>query len=169
MGKPPALTPALALLALAGCATHAEVDRLRSDIAGLRAAVEAGNAARTASGATVPAAPEVAAGPPPAGYEPASRFGLPDFMPGLGALYVRPGTLPAGPFLAYDRDGRLVSTVYMIPVADIVARKRFEDLAATGHPVRDVDLYFNPGHPGVTVPHYHLVLWHVPKADAKLQ
>jgi hypothetical protein len=50
-----------------------------------------------------------------------------------------------------------------------VARKRFEDLAATGRPVRDVDLYFNPGHPGVTVPHYHLVLWHVPKATAKLQ
>jgi outer membrane murein-binding lipoprotein Lpp len=169
MGKPPALTPALALLALAGCATHAEVDRLRSDIAGLRAAVEAGNAAHTpAAAATAPAAPEVAAGPP-AGYEPASRLGLPDFMPGLGALYVRPGSLPAGPFLAYDRDDRLVSTVYMIPVADIVARKRFEDLAATGRPVRDVDLYFNPGHPGVTVPHYHLVLWHVPKADAKLQ
>ena len=169
MGKPPALTPALALLALAGCATHAEVDRLRSDIAGLRAAVEAGNAAHIAAAATVPAAPEVAAGPPPAGYEPASRLGLPDFMPGLGALYVRPGSLPAGPFLSYDRDGHLVSTVYMIPVADIVARKRFEDLAASGRPVQDVDLYFNPGHPGVPVPHYHLVLWHVPKATAKLQ
>ena len=169
MGKPPALMPALALLALAGCATHAEVDRLRSDIAGLRAAVEAGNAARTpAAAATAPAAPEVAAGPP-AGYEPASRLGLPDFMPGLGALYVRPGSLPAGPFLAYDHDDRLVSTIYMIPVADIVARKRFEDLAATGRPVRDVDLYFNPGHPGVPGPHYHLVLWHVPKADARLQ
>ena len=57
----------------------------------------------------------------------------------------------------------------MIPVADIVARKRFENLAATGRPVRDVDLYFSPGHPGVAVPHYHLVLWHVPKADARLQ
>src|SRR5690348_14863304 len=107
MGKPPALTPALALLALAGCATHAEVDRLRSDIAGLRAAVEAGNAAHTSTAEA--AAPEVAAEPPPAGYEPASRFGLPDFMPGLGALYVRPGSMPAGPFLAYDRDDRLVS------------------------------------------------------------
>ena len=44
-----------------------------------------------------------------------------------------------------------------------------EDLAASGHPVQDVDLYFNPGHSGVPVPHYHLVLWHVPKATAKLQ
>ena len=171
MGKPPALTPALALLALAGCATHAEVDRLRSDIAGLRAAVEQGNAARTDAAATAPAAAlDVAMGPPPAGYEPVSKLvDLPDFMPGLGALYVRPQTLPAGPFLAYDHDDRLVSTIYMIPVADIVARKRFEDLAATGRPVRDVDLYFNPGHPGVPGPHYHLVLWHVPKADARLQ
>ena len=166
MGK---LLAATALLALAGCATRGDIDRLRSDIAGLRAAVEQGNAART-SAATAPAAPDVAMGPPPTGYEPVSKLvNLPDFMPGLGALYVRPGSLPAGPFLAYDRDDRLVSTVYMIPVADIVARKRFEDLAATGRPVRDVDLYYNPGHPGVTVPHYHLVLWHVPKADARLQ
>jgi outer membrane murein-binding lipoprotein Lpp len=169
MGKLPAVTPALAavaLLALAGCATQGDIDRLRSDIAGLRAAVEQGNAART-SAAT---APDVAMAPPPTGYEPVSKLvDLPDFMPGLGALYVRPQTLPAGPFLAYDRDDRLVSTIYMIPVADIVARKRFEDLAATGRPVQDVDLYFNPGHPGVAVPHYHLVLWHVPKATAKLQ
>jgi hypothetical protein len=26
-------------------------------------------------------------------------------------------------------------------------------------------MYFNAGHPGVEVPHYHIVLWHVPKAD----
>ena len=44
---------------------------------------------------------------------------LPEFIPGLGTLYVQPATLPAGPFLAYDRDGRLVSTIYMIPLADI--------------------------------------------------
>src|SRR4051794_24018500 len=138
MGK---LLAATALLALAGCATRGDIDQLRSDIAGLRAAVEQGNVART-SAATAPAAPDVAMGPPPAGYEPVSKLvNLPDFMPGLGALYVRPGSLPAGPFLAYDRDNRLVSTVYMIPVADIVARKRFEDLAVADPDVRDVDLY----------------------------
>ena len=32
---------------------------------------------------------------------------LPDFLPGMGTLYVQPKTLPAGPFLAYDRDGKL--------------------------------------------------------------
>jgi hypothetical protein len=28
-----------------------------------------------------------------------------------------------------------------------------------------VSLYFNAGHPGVEQPHYHIVLWHVSKAD----
>lgn len=27
---------------------------------------------------------------------------LPDFLPGIGTLYVDPRTLPDGPFLAYD-------------------------------------------------------------------
>jgi hypothetical protein len=30
-------------------------------------------------------------------------------------------------------------------------------------------MYYNAGHPGVEQPHYHIVLWHVPEADAKLQ
>ena len=91
---------------------------------------------------------------------------LPDFLPGLGQLYVDPKTLPAGPFLAYDRDGQLVSTVYMLPVEDLTNKdKRFDDLAAPGGKVDHVDVYFNAGHPGVEKPHAHVVLWHVPKAD----
>ena len=86
---------------------------------------------------------------------------LPDFLPGLGTLYVQPATLPAGPFLAYDRDGKLVSTIYMIPVDDLTPDKRFEDLATGGAAVDHVDVYFNAGHPGVEKPHAHIVLWHV--------
>ena len=90
---------------------------------------------------------------------------LPDFLPGLGQLYVDPETLPAGPFLAYDRDGRLVSTVYMLPIDDLTNKdKRFDDLAAPGGKVDHVDVYFNAGHPGREA-HAHVVLWHVPKAD----
>jgi hypothetical protein len=74
-------------------------------------------------------------------------------------------TLPAGPFLAYDRDGKLVSTVYMIPTEDITAQKKFDDLASPGGKVDHVSMYFNAGHPGVEKPHYHVVLWHVSKAD----
>jgi hypothetical protein len=94
---------------------------------------------------------------------------LPEFLPGLGTLYVQPATLPAGPFLAYDRDGRLVSTIYMIPLADIEAQKQFDGLAVGAENVVDVDMYYNAGHPGVEQPHYHVVLWHVPESDAKLQ
>src|SRR6187402_3613887 len=46
---------------------------------------------------------------------------LPDFIPGLGTLYVDPATLPAGPFLAYDHQGHLVGSVYMIPLRDMNA------------------------------------------------
>jgi hypothetical protein len=110
------------------------------------------------------ASPEHA--PPPAPFRKVSELvKLPDFLPGIGTLYVDPKTLPAGPFLAYDHGGRLVSTVYMVPLKDMDEHKKFDDLAAAGVPVDHVDLYFNAGHPGVEQPHYHIVLWHVSKGD----
>src|SRR3954453_11486799 len=112
------------------------------------------------------AADQVEKAPPSGAYKKVSELvKLPDFLPGLGTLYVDPKTLPAGPFLAYDRNGQLVSTVYMIPTEDISAQKKFDDLAAPGGRVDHVDMYFNAGHPGVEKPHYHVVLWHVSKAD----
>jgi hypothetical protein len=117
------------------------------------------------------ATPALAAGsvekaPPPAPYKKVSTLvKLPDFLPGLGTLYVDPSTLPAGPFLAYDHQNRLVSTIYMIPIKDIDAHKKFEDLKAPGGKVVGVDLYFNAGHPGVEEPHYHIILWHVANGD----
>lgn len=93
---------------------------------------------------------------------------LPDFLPGLGTLYVNPKTLPAGPFLAYDHDGKLVSTIYMIPLKDLDGQKAFSDLAAPGGKVDHVSIYYNAGHPGVPDPHYHVVLWHVSRAQEQL-
>lgn len=109
--------------------------------------------------------------PPGGDYRKVSELvKLPDFLPGLGTLYVQPATLPAGPFLAYDRAGKLVSTIYMVPMADLEAQKKFSDLAVGSDPtVQSVDLYYNAGHPGVEKPHYHIVLWHMPKDQAKLQ
>ena len=102
--------------------------------------------------------------PPPRGFKRVSDLvKIPRFLPGLGALYVRPETLPAGPFLAYDRRGRRVSTIYMIPVEDIGNRKKF-DLAGFAGRNDHVSIYFNEGHPGVEMPHYHVVIWHVNKA-----
>jgi hypothetical protein len=40
---------------------------------------------------------------------------LPDFLTRLGTLYVNPKTLMVRPFLAYDQQGKQVSTIYMIP------------------------------------------------------
>src|SRR3954465_8403136 len=88
--------------------------------------------------------------PPPAPYKKVSELvKLPDFLPGIGTLYVDPKTLPAGPFVAYDHTGKLVSTVYMIPTEDITAQKKFDDLASPGGKVDHVSMYANPGHPGV--------------------
>jgi hypothetical protein len=113
------------------------------------------------------AADQVEKAPPAGAYQKVSEFvKLPDFLPGLGQLYVDPATLPAGPFLAYDHDGRLVSTVYMLPIEDLTNKdKRFDNLAASGGVVDHVDVYFNAGHPGVETPHAHVVLWHVSVAD----
>ena len=94
---------------------------------------------------------------------------LPEFLPGLGALYVDPATLPAGPFLAYDRGGDLVSTIYMVPLADMNAQKSFDDLGTPDLQVVSTDMYYNGGHPGVSTPHYHIVLWHVDKSTAELE
>jgi hypothetical protein len=108
----------------------------------------------------------VATSPPASPYQQVSKLvKLPDFIPGLGQLFVDPSTLPAGPFLAYDKKGALVSTIYMIPVADLNSEKRFDNLAVPGTTVDHVDIYYNAGHPGVEVPHAHIVLWHVPADD----
>lgn len=107
--------------------------------------------------------------PPGLGYELFSKVaGVPDFIPGAGTLYVRPETMPTGPYLAYDRDGVLVSTIYMIPTADFAALKSLRDLETGSPNVVSVEIYPNDPHPGVEAPHYHIVLWHMPRSDAKL-
>ena len=104
---------------------------------------------------------------PPANYKKVSTLvSLPDFLPGLGTLYVDPTTLPAGPFLAYDRQGNLVSSVYMIAIKDITAHKAFNNLVAAKEKVDHVDMYYNAGHPGVAEPHYHVVVWYVSPEQA---
>jgi uncharacterized protein len=104
---------------------------------------------------------------PPTNYKKVSTLvALPDFVPGLGTLYVDPATLPAGPLLAYDKQGRLVSSVYMIPLKDITAHKAFNNLAVAKEKVDHVDMYYNAGHPGVAEPHYHVVVWYVSAEQA---
>jgi hypothetical protein len=112
------------------------------------------------------ASPEMASAqgkaPPGGEYKEVSTLvPLPHFIPGLGTLYVDPATLPAGPFLAYDHQGKLVSSIYMIPLKDMNAQKAFNDLKVAHERVDHVDIVYNAGHPGVAEPHYHVTLWYV--------
>jgi len=102
-----------------------------------------------------------------AGYKRVSSLvNFPAFFPGIGVVFVKPDTLPVGPFLSFDRKDRLISTIYMLPLEHMNEHRRFE--APVGFPGARVDhttMYFNGGHPGVDLPHYHYVLWHVSKKN----
>ena len=91
---------------------------------------------------------------------------FPKFFPGLGVIFVKPDTLPSGPYVCFDRRDRLVATVYMVSIKDIDDHKPFEAPAPSfAGKIDHVDHYFNPGHPGMEMPHYHIVLWHVSKKE----
>jgi hypothetical protein len=101
--------------------------------------------------------------PPAAPYKAVSSLvPLPDFLPGMGQLFVDANTLPAGPFLGYDHNGKLVNTTYMIPLSLMTPDMNLKDLKAPAGSVDHVDIIYNAGHPGVAEPHIHIVLWNVP-------
>lgn len=109
------------------------------------------------------AEPSVHNAPPATPYKAVSSLvPLPDFIPGMGQLFVDAKTLPAGPFLGYDREGKLVNTTYMIPLSLMTPDMNLNDLKAPGGSVDHVDIVYNAGHPGVAEPHVHIVLWNVP-------
>ncbi len=121
------------------------------------------------SGAAFAAESAVLKAPPPAPYKAVSTLvKLPDFIPGLGQLYVNPTTLPAGPFLGYDHAGKLVTTTYMIPLAQMKPNMNIADLKSPAGTVDHVEIMYNAGHPGVEEPHLHIILWHVPVAQQSL-
>lgn len=116
------------------------------------------------------ALPAFAAGPADTSYKKVSTLvALPDFIPGIGTLYVKPSTLPVGPFLAYNREGTLVATIYMVPISDMNSHKNFAGLTVGDSKVKGVDITFNAGHPGVEAPHYHVTIWHVAPDTAKVK
>jgi hypothetical protein len=116
-------------------------------------------------------AADIAKSPPASFRKVSSLVKLPDFLPGLGTLYVDPSTLPVGPFLGYNRKGKLVNIVYMIPMKDLDSHKSFEAVGgvAAGVKLNHTDIQYNPGHPGVEEPHYHVVQWLISPAAVKEQ
>ena len=94
---------------------------------------------------------------------------LPDWLPGLGTLYVDPASLPAGPYLGYNHDGQLVNVTYMLSSKELDQHKDWNDL---GQKIANLDLKvdhtsvnFNPGHPGLQEPHYHITQWLITPAQ----
>jgi hypothetical protein len=119
--------------------------------------------------ATPATAGNVQQAPPGDPYKKVSELAeWPEFMPGMGTLYVDPATLPDGPYLAYDHQSKLSSTIYMVPIKDFEWHKKISNLKAPGGNVDHVDIYYTAGDPGVPEPHYNIVLWHVPKAEESL-
>ena len=116
-------------------------------------------------------AADIATSPPSSFKKVSSLVKLPDFLPGLGTLYVDPSTLPVGPFLGYNHQGKLVNIVYMIPTKDLDAHNNFEGVGgvAAGVKLNHTDIQYNPGHPGVEEPHYHIVQWLISPAAVKEQ
>ena len=114
-------------------------------------------------------AADITASPPAKFKKVSTLVKLPDFLPGMGTLYVDPATLPVGPFLGYNHKGKLVNIIYMVPVKDLEAHKNFDALggAAKGVKVDHTAIQFNPGHPGVEEPHYHITQWLISPAAAK--
>lgn len=105
--------------------------------------------------------------PPGGEYQKASEAaGLPEFFPGLGILYVQPKTLPGGPYLAYDRQGHLVSSVYMVTLKEIDAHQKLNFTGVPDMAVDHVDIRYSPGHPSMPDPHYHVILWYIPAEQA---
>ena len=105
---------------------------------------------------------------PPASFKKVSTLvKLPDYLPGMGTLYVDPKTLPVGPFLGYDRAGHLVNVIYMVPLKEMDEHKAFTNLGsvAAGLKINHTDIEFNAGHPGVEEPHYHVTEWLISHAD----
>jgi len=71
---------------------------------------------------------------------------------------------PAGPAAAYDGKGRLVATIYTVPVRELAGRG-LEDLRAP-QTIDHVAIYLAASNPDVPLPHYHVVLWHVSQSEA---
>ena len=87
----------------------------------------------------------------------------------MGTLYVDPATLPAGPYLGYNHNGQLVNVTYMISIKDLDQHKDWNDLgqkvAQLDLKVDHTDVKFNPGHPGLQEPHYHITQWLITPAQ----
>lgn len=111
-------------------------------------------------------------GNPPAGFVKVSDAlknpGM-AFVSGLGTLYVDPKTLPAGPFLGYDKNGELVNVTYMLPAADLEKNAAWPNLGTSlsGLKVDHTEVHVSGAHPGVMERHIHVINWLISDSEKK--
>lgn len=86
---------------------------------------------------------------------------LAHFVPGLGTLFVDPASLPVGPYLGYDRNGRLINAIYVIieTGADGFDARADLERRFPGVRIDHVHEERNPGHAGDPEPHRHVIFW----------
>jgi hypothetical protein len=109
-------------------------------------------------------------GKPPAGFVKVSdalKNPAMAFVAGLGTLYVDPKTLPAGPFLGYDKQGDLVNVTYMIPWAALEKNQSWPTLGTSvgGLKVDHTEVHVSGPHPGVMERHIHVINWLISDAE----
>lgn len=96
-----------------------------------------------------------------------TRNPLLDRLPGIVRIDPPPPDDPRGPALAYDAAGRLVASVYTVPIR-LLGQRPFEPRGATRQPIDHVSIY--PVSAAADRPDIEcqVVLWHVSAADAAL-
>jgi BON domain len=72
---------------------------------------------------------------------------------------------PGGPYAGYDRNGRLVATVYLVPMRGL-AQKGPDDFRSGDRHIDHVTIYPVDVQPDVPEARYAIVLWHVSAAEA---
>jgi hypothetical protein len=85
--------------------------------------------------------------------------------PGIARVEPRAGGPQYQTFAAYDRAGRVVATLYAVAMRDL-ARVGLDDLRADGRSIDHVTIVPIAAHGDVPEAFYHVVLWHVTRAEA---
>ena len=95
------------------------------------------------------------------------RSRLLEHLPGAARIDPPAPGDPRGPSLVYDAAGRLVATVYTVPLQKL-GQRGFNDWRASSHPIDHVSIYPVGAHADLPEAQCHIVLWHVSQRDAAL-
>lgn len=82
-----------------------------------------------------------------------------------GKLYVKPSDIPVGPVYMVN-NGKVIGVEFMLAKDDFLSGKSFKYLAGLGIKVDHVNIgLLSQGHEGYPVPHYHVDVYAISKAE----